>query len=40
MAVKGPYVIDNKVIDIKANPPPEKPDLEIAKSRIEKETIE
>ena len=39
MAVKGPYVIDRTVTDIKANPPPEKPDLEIAKSKIEKETI-
>jgi len=38
MAVKGPYAIDKTVTDINANPPPEKPDLEIAKSKMQNDT--
>jgi hypothetical protein len=32
-------VIDNNVTEIRAKPPPENPDFEIAKSKIAKETI-
>ena len=31
--------MDKRVTEIKPNPPPEKPDFEIANKRIEKETI-
>jgi hypothetical protein len=39
IAVKGPSVIERTVTDIKANPPPEKPDFEIANKRMENETM-
>ena len=30
---------DNRVTEIKANPPPENPDFDIANNKIERETI-
>jgi hypothetical protein len=39
IAVNGPKVIDKRVTDINASPPPENPDLDMANSKIEKETI-
>ena len=39
IAVKGPYVIDNNVTEIRAKPPPEKPDFDIANNKTEKDTI-
>ena len=39
IAVNGPYVIERTVTEIKARPPPEKPDLEMANNRMENETM-
>ena len=39
IAFNGPYVIERTVTEIKASPPPEKPDFEIANKRIENETM-
>ena len=39
IAFNGPYVIDSKATDIKAKPPPEKPDLEIANNKTAKDII-
>jgi len=39
IALSGPNLIERTVTAIKANPPPEKPDLDIEKRRTQIETM-
>ena len=39
IALSGPKLIERTVTAIKANPPPEKPDLDIEKRRTQIDTI-